>query len=247
MVSTGLDDDVAAWRAIFTDSDPAFCVLTDEELAAVYPVQEASASPQPWLRGRDDLTADAAAAVGARSLAVRGLMTVEGDQPRVDPALRLAVQARDLACEAWTVSDIDTDEALRVSRLADLGVVIETVTGDGFHAYAAAHRSKVVSEIVQWSLGWRRSSTYRIGPSRIVAAAEWDAFVRREFDQAQFGSAVRRLDIEWWPPGVESSTSWALVIDDVLAVVCRPMEAEHLAVQTVDADLLANLLRDQLI
>lgn len=241
MVNSGTADDVDVWRAIFASPGTVFCILTDEELAAVHPVNEASASPQPWLRARSDLSPEMAAEVGSRSLAVRGLIEVDGDQPRVDPALRLAVQARDVSWEAWSVVDVDTHEALRGSRLAELGVVVETISAEGFHAYSTATPEAVIDEIVQWALRHEGAEPYQAGAARVVAANDWDSFVRGEFDEGRFGAEARRLDMSWWPPGSEEALSWALACDSDIAVLARPTDGQHLLVEPVDRARLIEL------
>lgn len=245
MVSPPGRDVVIAWRELFSAAGRGartFLVLTDEELsvvASVPPVDATSGTDDigqpalPWLRHNDDYDGPIAEAFGTRSLAVRGLIGLDDGEPTVSPLLRLAVQAQQLAGRRVVAVDAGDGSSLRVAGIADLGIVTETVSADGFHAFAAGPFEAEQQSWLDWVLA-SDASTYRSGPRRRIVEDEWESFVADEF-----GADVRRIAVTSWAADAAEGYTWSLALDAGLMVSCRPDGTGYAEVEMLDASGLA--------
>lgn len=226
--------DPAAVAELFADitvKPRPLVIVTDEELAALADIVPKPQPPFPWLADHEDLPQHLAGLVGARSLAVRGLLTFNGDATRVDPALQLAIEAPTLARHLVSCERDDGTRAVW-SVLPGLGVVEEVTTTAGFHGYTACTIPDAANRLAHWCLGDTRRAPTR---PRSIALGSWP-----ELAAAELGPDPVQISWEMWHDRKPAQWTWTLALDGSLALLCRAVDAERAMVEAVDLTSLSS-------
>lgn len=215
--------------------------LTDEEVSALLEAWPEPRPPLRWLDGRDDLSPEQAADVGARSLLVRGLVHGVGADRDSDLSLRVAVEAPRMA-HAIVEATMPDGTFTRWASVPGLGVV-ESVSGPtGFHLFTAC---SVRDAGTRAAHGWIPDvpAVPAGQPERRIALSEWPRLVETEI-----GRHAASVQVDAWTHEHPSGRTWVVAHDRTMALSCSPLDEASGTVRLVDrrfeAELVTHLLDD---
>lgn len=201
--------------------------LTDEEVSALLEAWPDPRPPLRWLDGRDDLSSQTAADVGARSLLVRGLVRGVGADRDSDLSLRIAVEAPRMAHAIVEATLLD-GTFTRWAALPGLGVVESSSGPTGFHLFTACTVRDAGTRAAQ---GWIPDvpAVPAAQPERRIALSEWPRLV-----EAEIGRHAASVQVDAWTHEHPQGRTWVIAHDRTAALSCSPLDETSATVRLVD-------------